>query len=118
MAFYVGRRDKEPEMSTMIETVYTAYALTSRGREEIECYETLQEALQDVLELWPEDDDGDVVIEDQDDNPWFYMARSEKDPAIVHIYSLRAGPRSVESYRCHYEPALGGSVRTIIKKLG
>lgn len=110
---YRGRIPTEP--------VYTAYALTSRGREKIECYGTVQEAVQDMLDLWPEDNEGDLVIEDNVGDGVVYFARSDKNPRIVHIYFMETDMRSVmhmESYHCHYEPAQGGSVRTIIRKLG
>ena len=103
------------------EQVYTAYMLTSRGREEIECYGTSEEAVQDILELWPEDDEGDVVIEDNQGLGVAYFARSDQDPRIVHVYFIGEAMRwvdKVESYRCEYSPALGGSVRTNIKRLG
>jgi hypothetical protein len=104
-----------------VETVYTAYALTKRGREEIECYGTGVDALRDMLELWPEDDEGDVVIEDNHGHAFAYFARSDSDPRIVHVYFMGDDMKwvdRVESYRCEYEPALGGSVRTNIKRLG
>lgn len=107
-------------MSIMTETIYTAYALTSRGREEIECYGTVQEAVQDMLELWPEEDEGDVVIDNNQGVTVVYFVRSDADPLIVHLYFLEdawRGFKYIESYRCHYEPAQGGSVRTVIKRL-
>ena len=103
------------------ETFYTAYALTSRGREEIERYPTIKEAFEDMLNMWPEDDDGDAVIEDKDGVVLIYFSRSLANPAIVHCYHKSvdgSGPNHVESYKCVYEPALGGSVRTNIKRLG
>ena len=108
-------------MSTMTETVYTAYALTSRGREEIECYGTVEEAVRDMLELWPEEAEegfgsSDIAIEDNQGDPVVYMARSAGDPHIAHVFHLRE-IRTIESYLCKYEPAQGGSVRTIIKRL-
>jgi hypothetical protein len=114
-----GMRMFEEEIRT--ETVYTAYFLSTRGREEIERYGAVEEAIRDILELWPEDDDGDVVIEDNLGNGMAYFARSDRDPRIVHVYFMNDGMTGidhVESYRCEYEPALGGSVRTVIKRLG
>lgn len=109
------------EPGTRTDRVYTTYALTSRGREKIACYETTKQAVEDTLEMWPEEDDGDVVVEDDVEMGVAYFARSDGDPRIVHIYYMgddRDSVMHVESYRCHYEPALGGSVRTVIERLG
>lgn len=87
------------------ETRCVAYAITDRGRELIESYETAQEAIDDMLKLWPEDDEGDVSIEDDNGLQLAYFARSAGDPNIVHVYHVGYEDRSVshvESYRCEY----------------
>jgi len=38
------------------------------------------------------------------------------DPLVCHLFNYQGG--IVASYHCQYEPALGGDVRTVIKRLG
>lgn len=112
-------------MTITTEQAYTAYALTSRGREKIECYGTVEEAVQDILELWPEEveeglEASDVGIENNEARLVVLMVRGADNRAIAHVYYRKDGAAldRIESYHCQYEPAHGGSVRTIVRKLG
>lgn len=107
-----------------IETFYTSYAMTKKGRELIERYSETKEAIQDTLDMWPEDageDACDVTIENESGVPIVYFARGIENPLIAHVYFMgeyRDSPQHYESYKCHYECSFGGSVRTIITRLG
>lgn len=107
--------DDEPD-------IYTAWAITSRGREEIECYSSLNAAVRDMLELWPEDDDGDISIETRWGRCCVYMARGNKDPRIVHVYYVsetKTAASYVESFRCEYEAdEASGKIKTNIHNIG
>jgi hypothetical protein len=101
------------------ERVYTSYALTGKGREEIECYSALQYAVLDTLENWPESDEGDIVIEDNHSQSVVHFARSAGDPLIVHVYFITDNEYRLdhsESYRCEYETE-NGKVTTNIKRI-
>lgn len=93
-------------MTEIIEKNYIAYAITRRGRELIESYETAKEAIDDILDLWPEEDDGDVSIENDNGFQVAYFARGGGDSNVVHVYHIGESERSVshvESYRCEYK---------------
>lgn len=119
-AFWRAEQMDGDEVTTTTETVYTAYALTLRGREEIECYGTVEEAVLDMLETFNEDDDDIIVVDNLDRNVVF-MAHDANDSTIAHVYFIRHDCTSLdhcESYRCTYAtPAMGGAIRTVIERL-
>lgn len=107
------KREGEPEG-------ITAYAVTKHGREMIECYETVTDAFRDMLDLWPEDDSGDVSIEFPCGALAIYMKRDAKDPLVVHAYHVGTDESHVghvESYKCRYKRDKAGELFTQIERI-
>lgn len=103
------------------ERYYSSFAMSGQGATEIDRYHTAQDAIEDTLDMWPEENEGDVVIEDHKGKTVAYFARSPGDPLLVHVYHLETEPgvvAHVESYRCEYEVGMGGALRTRIRRIG
>lgn len=111
----IGVREGCPEeFPPGFKGLVTAYGLTSRGTEKIESYPSIDEAIKDMLEMWPEDTEHDVAIMDSHGDTAVYMARGT-DPAICLVIRLRPLGRW-ETYHVKYQDT-NGRVESVVTRL-
>lgn len=92
--------------------IYKAWSLKDQRKEWIEDYPTVDDAVGDVLGMWPEDDN-DVEIVDQYGVTVAVMARGN-DPAVCHVFE-RGKPTGI--FRCEYRRGVNGKVITDVKPM-
>ena len=62
---------------------YEALAVTNRGHEAIERYTSHEVAVSDILEMWPEDEQDVVIVDEETRETVVYMARGWKPNVCV-----------------------------------
>lgn len=98
----------------MTSEFYTAYGLTPRGQEEIERYATIDEAVQDMLEMWPEEPNHDAVIQNSSGRAVVYLAHGTS-PEVCLVIPISPFTKG-ESYRVEYK-LVEGRVNSVVTKL-
>ena len=98
---------------------YTAYALMASERTgeeldevEIASYQSLDDAIRDMLVSWPADD-SDVMIRTDNGGLVAAMIHEDGDPAVC---AVKRRKRPAERYRCVHEMR-GRQIHTKIEKL-
>lgn len=91
---------------------YKAWSLSDKGRSWIEDYDSVDDAVGDILAMWPEDN-SDVEIVDEEGETVALMVRG-LDPAVCHVYE---SGKPTGSFRCAYRRNNKGLVETVVSPL-